>query len=118
MARGVAYLKRTQEADGLWSQPHYTGGGFPRVFYLQLSRLSEILPALGPGALPQSQERAIPGGSSSGCEGHRVTILAVTGLKREAEIVGGAGRGGGGGRRRRGGRWPKSSTPCMATSRA
>src|ERR1700744_567134 len=34
VARGVTYLKRTKEADGLWSQPHYTGGGFPRVFYL------------------------------------------------------------------------------------
>ncbi|MCX7234842.1 MAG: hypothetical protein NTY26_15770, partial [Burkholderiales bacterium] len=29
VARGVNYLKATQEGDGLWSQPHYTGGGFP-----------------------------------------------------------------------------------------
>jgi len=35
MARGINYLKATQEPDGLWSQPHYTGGGFPRVFYLR-----------------------------------------------------------------------------------
>ncbi|MGZ3339148.1 MAG: squalene--hopene cyclase [Reyranella sp.] len=35
VARGVAYLQRTQEAAGLWRQDAYTGGGFPRVFYLR-----------------------------------------------------------------------------------
>ncbi len=44
MARGVAYLKRTQEADGLWSQPHYTGGGFPRVFYLNYHGYPKFFP--------------------------------------------------------------------------
>lgn len=32
--RGVAYLLQTQKADGSWDEPHYTGTGFPRVFYL------------------------------------------------------------------------------------
>ncbi len=32
--RGVAWLLDHQDADGLWSQAHHTGGGFPRVFYL------------------------------------------------------------------------------------
>jgi squalene-hopene/tetraprenyl-beta-curcumene cyclase len=31
--RGIAWLVATQEADGLWDQELYTGGGFPRVFY-------------------------------------------------------------------------------------
>jgi squalene-hopene/tetraprenyl-beta-curcumene cyclase len=44
MARGIAYLKRTQEADGLWSQPHYTGGGFPRVFYLNYHGYPKFFP--------------------------------------------------------------------------
>jgi len=44
VARGVAYLKRTQEADGLWSQPHYTGGGFPRVFYLNYHGYPKFFP--------------------------------------------------------------------------
>jgi squalene-hopene/tetraprenyl-beta-curcumene cyclase len=35
MARGIAYLQRTQDATGLWRQDAYTGGGFPRVFYLR-----------------------------------------------------------------------------------
>jgi squalene-hopene/tetraprenyl-beta-curcumene cyclase len=33
--RGVRYLMATQDAGGLWSQQAYTGGGFPRVFYLR-----------------------------------------------------------------------------------
>ncbi|HEY2835037.1 MAG TPA: squalene--hopene cyclase [Rhizomicrobium sp.] len=44
MARGVAYLKRTQDADGLWSQAHYTGGGFPRVFYLNYHGYPKFFP--------------------------------------------------------------------------
>ncbi len=33
--RGVDWLLARQQADGLWGQEHYTGGGFPRVFYLR-----------------------------------------------------------------------------------
>ena len=33
--RGIAWLQANQGADGLWPQDHYTGGGFPRVFYLR-----------------------------------------------------------------------------------
>jgi squalene-hopene/tetraprenyl-beta-curcumene cyclase len=35
VARGIAYLRRTQDTTGLWRQDAYTGGGFPRVFYLR-----------------------------------------------------------------------------------
>ena len=35
VARGVDWLLARQRADGLWGQEHYTGGGFPRVFYLR-----------------------------------------------------------------------------------
>jgi squalene-hopene/tetraprenyl-beta-curcumene cyclase len=44
MARGVNYLKATQQDDGLWSQPHYTGGGFPRVFYLNYHGYPKFFP--------------------------------------------------------------------------
>ncbi len=33
--RGIQYLMHTQQADGLWSDPHFTAPGFPRVFYLR-----------------------------------------------------------------------------------
>jgi squalene-hopene/tetraprenyl-beta-curcumene cyclase len=32
---GIEYLLRTQQADGLWSDPSFTAPGFPRVFYLR-----------------------------------------------------------------------------------
>ena len=33
--RGVNHLMRTQQTDGLWSDPTFTAPGFPRVFYLK-----------------------------------------------------------------------------------
>jgi squalene-hopene/tetraprenyl-beta-curcumene cyclase len=35
VARGIDWLRRKQDASGLWRQNAYTGGGFPRVFYLR-----------------------------------------------------------------------------------
>ena len=35
VARGIAYLLATQQADGLWTERGYTAVGFPRVFYLR-----------------------------------------------------------------------------------
>ena len=44
VARGIAYLKDTQQDDGLWGQEHYTGGGFPRVFYLRYHGYPKFFP--------------------------------------------------------------------------
>jgi squalene-hopene/tetraprenyl-beta-curcumene cyclase len=33
--RGVQYLLGAQQPQGLWSDPHFTAPGFPRVFYLR-----------------------------------------------------------------------------------
>ncbi len=33
--RGIAYLLRTQPADGAWREDAFTGTGFPRAFYLR-----------------------------------------------------------------------------------
>ena len=41
---GVAWLQRTQGADGLWQQDAYTGGGFPRVFYLRYHGYAQYFP--------------------------------------------------------------------------
>ena len=35
VARGIAYLARTQRPDGEWTERPYTAVGFPRVFYLR-----------------------------------------------------------------------------------
>jgi len=44
VTRGVAWLKATQNPDGLWEQAHYTGGGFPRVFYLNYHGYPKFFP--------------------------------------------------------------------------
>jgi len=44
VARGIGWLTRHQEADGLWGQEHYTGGGFPRVFYLRYHGYPKYFP--------------------------------------------------------------------------
>ena len=44
VARGVAWLAATQGADGVWPEDAYTGGGFPRVFYLRYHGYAKIFP--------------------------------------------------------------------------
>jgi squalene-hopene/tetraprenyl-beta-curcumene cyclase len=44
VARGVAYLAATQGDDGFWSEETYTGGGFPRVFYLRYHGYPKVFP--------------------------------------------------------------------------
>lgn len=48
VTRGIQYLLETQNADGTWDEPWFTGTGFPRVFYLRyhLYRISFPLMAL------------------------------------------------------------------------
>ena len=35
VARGIAWLQANQTGDGAWAEESYSGGGFPRVFYLR-----------------------------------------------------------------------------------
>ena len=42
--RGIQNLIATQAKDGLWLEPYYTGGGFPRVFYLRYHGYSKFFP--------------------------------------------------------------------------
>jgi squalene-hopene/tetraprenyl-beta-curcumene cyclase len=44
VTRGVRHLADTQAADGLWGQEMYTGGGFPRVFYLRYHGYPKYFP--------------------------------------------------------------------------
>jgi squalene-hopene/tetraprenyl-beta-curcumene cyclase len=43
-ARGIAWLAAHQDADGIWPEDAYTGGGFPRVFYLRYHGYAKIFP--------------------------------------------------------------------------
>jgi squalene-hopene/tetraprenyl-beta-curcumene cyclase len=44
IAAGVDWLVDNQGEDGFWSEPYYTGGGFPRVFYLRYHGYSKFFP--------------------------------------------------------------------------
>jgi squalene-hopene/tetraprenyl-beta-curcumene cyclase len=44
VARGIAWLLERQGEDGVWPEATYTGGGFPRVFYLRYHGYSKIFP--------------------------------------------------------------------------
>ena len=46
VARGIAFLLRTQQKDGSWDEPQYTGTGFPRVFYLKYHMYRQYFPLL------------------------------------------------------------------------
>ncbi|GAA3855804.1 squalene--hopene cyclase [[Pseudomonas] carboxydohydrogena] len=42
--KGMKNLVQSQGADGFWQEPDYTGGGFPRVFYLRYHGYSKFFP--------------------------------------------------------------------------
>jgi len=44
VARGIAYLTRTQGADGMWDEPRFTAVGFPRIFYLRYHGYPKFFP--------------------------------------------------------------------------
>jgi squalene-hopene/tetraprenyl-beta-curcumene cyclase len=46
VARGIAYLLKTQKKDGSWDEPWYTGTGFPRVFYLMYHLYRQYFPLI------------------------------------------------------------------------
>jgi squalene-hopene/tetraprenyl-beta-curcumene cyclase len=44
IARGVEFLLRTQQANGLWNDPGFTAPGFPRVFFLKYHGYDKFFP--------------------------------------------------------------------------
>ena len=46
VAKGIAYLLKTQKQDGAWDEPWYTGTGFPRVFYLMYHLYRQYFPLI------------------------------------------------------------------------
>jgi squalene-hopene/tetraprenyl-beta-curcumene cyclase len=62
VARGIRYLQDTQDEHGLWPQEEYTGGGFPRVFYLRYHGYPKFFPLWAVARyrnLTQSNSRAV-----------------------------------------------------------
>ncbi len=46
VAKGIAYLLKTQRKDGSWDETFYTGTGFPRVFYLMYHLYRDYFPLI------------------------------------------------------------------------
>ena len=64
---GVDYLLSTQEADGTWQEEHFTGTGFPKVFYLKYHLYSVYFPLIAlarfQAAVSQNPKKARPHGN-------------------------------------------------------
>jgi squalene-hopene/tetraprenyl-beta-curcumene cyclase len=54
--KGINYLLQNQNADGSWTEPEYTGTGFPRVFYLRYDLYRVYFPLLALAQYKVSQE--------------------------------------------------------------
>ena len=54
---GVEYLLSRQDADGAWTEPAYTGAGFPRAFYLRYDLYRVYFPLLALARYRASRER-------------------------------------------------------------
>ncbi len=58
--RGLTFLADRQEPDGSWVDEHWTGTGFPRVFYLRYHLYATYFPLLALGAWRRAADD--PGG--------------------------------------------------------
>lgn len=54
--RGIQYLVDTQNADGTWDEPWYTGTGFPKVFYLRYHLYRHYFPLMALGRYQRLSE--------------------------------------------------------------
>jgi len=55
--RGLNFLRERQRADGTWDEPHFTGTGFPRDFYLNYHMYRHLFPLMAL-AMERSPRRA------------------------------------------------------------
>ncbi len=46
VSRGINYLSKIQKDDGSWDERYYTGGGFPRAFYLKYEMYKDYFPLM------------------------------------------------------------------------
>ena len=53
VAKGIAYLLKTQGTDGAWNEPYFTGTGFPCVFYLRYHLYRDYFPLIALNAYKQ-----------------------------------------------------------------
>lgn len=89
--RGVGYLLRTQEADGSWTEPAFTGTGFPGHFYLRYCMYKDYFPLMALGVFRSrlaDQRRRHAKSNGSG-----VSIHPPAGMLADAWVSGAGGNG-------------------------
>jgi squalene-hopene/tetraprenyl-beta-curcumene cyclase len=62
--RAIHYLLATQEPDGTWEEPEFTGTGFPRVFYLRYHMYRVYFPLMALARYARETRRSLPGSSA------------------------------------------------------
>ena len=63
--RGIRWLESAEREGVRWSEPHFTGTGFPKVFYLKYHGYAAIFPLWAVAryrALERSNDRTVPWG--------------------------------------------------------
>jgi len=56
---GVRFLLDTQNEDGSWDEPEFTGTGFPRVFYLRYHLYRIYFPLMVLGRIARMKQVAM-----------------------------------------------------------
>jgi len=58
VTRAIQWLAMTQNPDGTWDEPWFTGTGFPRVFYLRYHGYRQYFPVMAIGRWLSEREEA------------------------------------------------------------
>ena len=64
--RGLEFLREQQRLDGTWDEPHFTGTGFPRDFYLNYHMYRHIFPTMALAMDRAAIENEYAGNSTTG----------------------------------------------------
>ncbi len=56
--RAVRWLCDTQQADGTWDEPYFTGTGFPGDFYINYHLYRQVFPVMALGRFVRGDQRA------------------------------------------------------------
>jgi squalene-hopene/tetraprenyl-beta-curcumene cyclase len=99
--RGVNWLVRTQNADGTWDEPYFTGTGFPWDFSLNYHLYRHVFPlsalgrfVLGTGPKASRRDGHSAGGVAAPAVVAPASAMSLAGQAGDGHSAGGVGAGG------------------------